>query len=136
MNRKWALLLFAGCIFSAASAQTLFTYGNYSADAKDFLRAFNKNNTTSTANKAKLMRDYLDLYIASRLKIREAYNRGYDTLSQIRNDIDNLRSQIIDNYLNDEETTNKLVKEAFDRSQKDIHLGHIYISYRNQIGID
>jgi peptidyl-prolyl cis-trans isomerase SurA len=120
---------------SAVSAQTLFTYGNYSADAKDFLRAFNKNNTVSPANKAKLMREYLDLYIASRLKIREAYNRGYDTLAQIRNDIDNLRSQIIDNYLNDQATADKLLKEAFLRSQKDIHMGHIFISFKNSAGV-
>jgi peptidyl-prolyl cis-trans isomerase SurA len=136
MNRKWALLLSAVCMLSAAvSAQTLFTYGSYSADAKDFLRAFNKNNTAGTANKAKLMKDYLDLYIASRLKIREAYNRGYDTLSQIKNDIENLRSQIIDNYLNDPATADKLLKEAFLRNQKDIHVGHIFISYKNNLGV-
>jgi peptidyl-prolyl cis-trans isomerase SurA len=136
MNRKWALLLCAVCILSAASSQTLFTYGSYSADAKDFLRAFNKNNTVAAgSNKAKLMRDYLDLYIASRLKIREAYNRGYDTLSQIKNDIENLRSQIIENYLNDPATAEKLLKEAFSRSQKDIHVAHIFISYKNNLGV-
>jgi peptidyl-prolyl cis-trans isomerase SurA len=81
------------------------------------------------------MRDYLDLYIASRLKIREAYARGYDTLSQIKNDIDNLRSQIIDNYLNDPATADKLLKEAFLRSQKDIHVGHIFFSFKNGIGV-
>ncbi len=64
MNKKWGLLVIACCIMAAASAQTLFTYGSYSTDAKDFLRAFNKNNTVKTANKAKAIRDYLDLYIA------------------------------------------------------------------------
>ena len=135
MNRKWALFILAWCMMATASAQTLFTYGPYSADAKDFLRAFNKNNTATSANKAKAMRDYLDLYIASRLKIREAYNRGYDSLTQIKNDIDNLRSQIIENYLNDPGTTDKLLKESFLRSQKDIHVAHIYISFKNNIGI-
>src|SRR5439155_7661999 len=81
------------------------------------------------------MRDYLDLYIASRLKIREAYNRGYDTLPQIKTDIENLRSQIIENYLNDPQMIGKLEKEAFARSQKDIHVAHIYISYRDKIGV-
>ncbi len=95
MNKNWPLLFIACFIMAVASSQTLFTYGNYTADAKDFLRAFNKNNTTTSANRAKAMKDYLDLYIASRLKIREAYNRGYDTLSQIKADIENLRSQII-----------------------------------------
>ena len=45
--------------------------------------------------------EYLDLYINSRLKIREAYDRRYDTLPQIKNEVENLRSQIIENYMSD-----------------------------------
>jgi peptidyl-prolyl cis-trans isomerase SurA len=136
MNKNWPLLLIACFIMAVGSSQTLFTYGDYSADAKDFLHAFNKNNTvTSTGNKAQAMRDYLDLYITSRLKVREAYNRGYDTLPQIKSDIENLRSQIIDNYLNDPEMADKLLKEAFQRSQKDIHTSHIFISFINKVGV-
>jgi len=135
MNKKCAVLALVIFFGTVLSAQTLFTYGTYSADAKDFLRAFNKNNNTPNANKAKAMRDYLDLYIASRLKIREAYNRGYDTLDQIKADIQNLRFQVIENYLNDPGMMSKLEKEAFDRSQKNIHVGHIYFSFRNRIGV-
>jgi peptidyl-prolyl cis-trans isomerase SurA len=135
MNKNWPLLFIACFIMAVASSQTLFTYGNYTANAKDFLRAFNKNNTTTSANRAKAMKDYLDLYIASRLKIREAYNRGYDTLSQIKADIENLRSQIIENYMNDPEASEKLLREAFQRSQKDIHVGHIFVSFNNSSGI-
>ena len=135
MSKNWPLLLIACFTMAVASSQTLFTYGDYSADAKDFLRAFNKNNTATTANKTQAMRDYLDLYISSRLKIREAYNRHYDTLPQIKTDIENLRSQIIENYLNDPELSDKLLKEAFQRSQKDIHAGHIFISFMNKVGV-
>jgi len=135
MNKNWPLLLIACFAMAVASSQTLFTYGDYSADAKDFLRAFNKNNTATAANKTQAMRDYLDLYISSRLKIREAYSRKYDTLSQIRTDIENLRSQIIENYLNDPALSDKLLKEAIQRGQKDIHTGHIFISFTNKVGV-
>jgi len=135
MNKNWPLLLIACFSMAVASAQTLFTYGDYSADAKDFLRAFNKNNTAIAATKSKAMRDYLDLYITSRLKIREAYDRHYDTLPQIKTDIENLRSQVIENYLNDPELSDKLLKEAFQRSQKDIHTGHIFVSFINKAGV-
>ncbi|HEY2721342.1 MAG TPA: peptidylprolyl isomerase, partial [Chitinophagaceae bacterium] len=135
MNKNRAFLFIALFVMTVSHAQTLFTYGNYSADAKEFLKAFNKNNTASSGDKTKAMRDYLDLYIASRLKIREAYSRGYDTLSSIKADIENLRSQIVDNYLNDPETADRLLKEAFQRSQKDIHVAHIFISFKNQSGV-
>jgi peptidyl-prolyl cis-trans isomerase SurA len=119
-----ALLLSAVTTFS----QTLFTYGKYSATAPEFVRAYNKNNTQPVANKAKAMQDYLDLYINSRLKIREAYERGYDTLPQIKTEVENLRNQIIENYMTDPETMDRLTKQAFQRSQKDIHVGHIFIA--------
>ena len=67
-----------------ASSQTLFTYGDQSVSAADFVRAFNKNNTQPIANKTGAMKEYLDLYINSRLKIREAYQKEFDTLPQIR----------------------------------------------------
>ena len=134
MNKNRALIFIAPFIVLVSHAQILFTYGNYSADAKDFSKAFNKNNKAAVANKTKAMKDYLDLYVASRLKIMEAHNRGYDTLSQLKSDIENLRSQIIDNYLNDPQAADKFLKEAFQRSQKDIHLGHIFISFKDQNG--
>jgi len=134
MNKRYFIALIAVCITISGSAQTLFTYGKYSADAKDFLRAYNKNNTTPTTNKAKAISDYLDLYIKSKLKIREAYEKGYDTLPQIKEEVNNLRSQIIDGYMSDPVTVNRLSKEAFQRSLKDIHVAHIFISFKNDNG--
>ena len=37
--------------------------------------------------------------------------------------------------MNDPEMTNRLMKEAFQRSLKDIHVGHIFISLRNANGV-
>ena len=135
MHKKILFAIIASVgIISTASSQTLFTYGKYTADAKDFLRAFNKNNAQPVANKAKAINDYLDLYIKSRLKIREAYDRGYDSLPQIKLEVNNLRTQIADNYMNDQEMAGRLQQEAFQRSLKDIHVAHIFISFKNAAG--
>src|SRR6187401_3219405 len=106
-------------------AQTLFHYGDDSVSAKEFLKAYQKNNTGTKSEKA--FREYLDLYIASRLKIREAKAERYDTLPQIAADLENLRHQITPAYINDKNAVGKLVDEAFVRSQKDIRLSHIFI---------
>jgi peptidyl-prolyl cis-trans isomerase SurA len=136
MNRKnlFLLLLFCGSLLPA-STQTLFTYGPYKAEARDFLRAFNKNNTNTGANKAQAIRDYLDLYIKSKLKVREAYDRRYDTLLTIRTEVENLRAQIAEGFMTDPEIINRLQKEAFQRSLKNIRVAHIFISFRNNSGI-
>lgn len=135
MNKKCMVMLIACCMATFSYSQTLFTYGNHNVDATEFLRAYNKNNTQPVTNKAKSIKEYLDLYIKSKLKIQEAYDRGYDTLPQIKSEVDNLRSQIVDNYLIDPASSDKLVKEAFERSLKDVHIAHIFISLENSKGI-
>lgn len=108
------------------SAQTLFYYGKDSVSVNDFLKAYQKNNTGPRSEKA--FKEYLDLYTASRLKIAEAKALGIDTLPQLAADLENLRAQILPTYLNDKESINRMVEEAFSRSQKDLHLAHIFIS--------
>jgi peptidyl-prolyl cis-trans isomerase SurA len=135
--KKQIIIAILACFgMMTASSQTLFRYGKYSADAQDFLKAYNKNNTQPVAKskKAKAINDYLDLYIKSKLKVREAYDRGYDTLRQINQEVDNLRAQVAENYLTDPALGQQLFKEAFQRSLKDIHAAHIFISYRNELG--
>src|SRR6478735_6776061 len=114
---------------TVASAQTLFTYGGESVSAQEFLKAYRKNNTDAQSPEA--MKGYLDLYIASRLKVKEAKARGYDTLPQLVAELENLRAQILPGFLSDEESMKALVKEAFQRSQKDIHVAHIFIATGN-----
>src|SRR2546421_1957371 len=97
----------------SVSAQTLFYYGNDSVSVKEFLEAYRKNNTGPKTENS--FRDYLRLYINSRLKIKEAKARGYDTLPQISTDLENLRQQILPAYLNDKETTKKVTDEALTR---------------------
>jgi peptidyl-prolyl cis-trans isomerase SurA len=128
MKKNLLTAVLIGCIAFSASSQTLFTFGKYKADAPDFVRAFNKNNQQPASARSQAMHDYLGLYINSRLKIREAYDRGYDTLPQIKSEVDNLRSQIIENYMSDPKAIDRLSKEAFQRSQKDIHVAHIFIA--------
>ncbi len=134
MGKRIFIAVITSLVMIDAGAQTLFTYGKYSVDAKEFLKAYNKNNTSPVVNKAKAVSDYLELYINSRLKIREAYDQRYDTLAQIKVEVENLRTQISENYMNDPEMMTRLTDEAFQRSQKDINVAQIFISFRNAAG--
>jgi peptidyl-prolyl cis-trans isomerase SurA len=118
------LLLFSGICLSA---QTLFTYGKHKVDKEEFLRAFYKNNTGDKSEQA--MRDYLDLFIAFKLKVQAAKDLKMDTLPGQKNDLLNFRRQIETDYLNDDSIVHILVKEAFNRSLKDIRIAHIFIPF-------
>lgn len=118
-----------------ASSQTLFTYGDQSVDVNDFLKAYTKNNIQPVTDKNKSIRDYLDLYIKSRLKVKEAYAKGLDTLPSLVSEVNNLRTQIIDKFMTDPVLLTRLQAEAFARSQKDIHVAHIFIPFKNASGV-
>ncbi len=71
--RKYFVIAF-GFLFCTIRTygQTLFTYGNETVSVQDFLKAYNKNNPeTGSIKNAKEIQEYLDLYIASRLKIKK-----------------------------------------------------------------
>lgn len=131
MNHR--ILIVAIFLFSSLfpDAQTLFTYGKYKVDVKEFLRAYNKVNPDSGTSTAANMRNYLDLYILSKLKIREAIDKGYDTTAAFKQELASLRAQVIENYMTDQQTIDQLLNEAFSRSQKDIQVAHIFIPYKN-----
>ncbi|MEO6639431.1 MAG: peptidylprolyl isomerase [Ginsengibacter sp.] len=117
-----AFFLFTSFIYS----QSLFTYGNHSVSKDEFLRAYNKNKTT-TENKDQALRDYLDLYIKFKLKVQAAKDIRLDTLSSLEADLDNFKGQIEDSYLKDDEQVNLLTDEAYTRSRKDIHTLHFFV---------
>jgi len=124
---KKFLLLFACTGFTAiVFSQTLFTYGNEAVDKGEFTRAYNKNKTPVT-DKEKAFREYLDLYIKFKLKVKAAMELRLDTLPQLVYDAQSFRSQIEDSYLNNEKAVTELQNEAFDRSQKDLHVLHFFV---------
>lgn len=124
----WSLIfLLTATVYSTSSAQTLFTCAGRSVSKEDFLKAYNKNNNGGKASE-KSYRDYLELYIRYKLKVRAAYESGLDTLQNQRSELQNFRAQIADNYLKDEASLDKLLHEAYARSQNDLHLAHIFIA--------
>jgi len=117
------------CMTGAASAQTLFRYGSDSVSVSEFMTAYRKNNTSGKAGPS--INEYLDLYIASRLKVKEARRLGIDTLPQMVTDLQNLRDQLAPNYLNELAGIDMLVKEAFERGKKNMRVSHIFLSARD-----
>jgi peptidyl-prolyl cis-trans isomerase SurA len=131
MKKLLFLFLFFSLINSVFS-QTLFTYGKNQVTTDEFLKAYNKNKTATSDNEQAL-RDYLDLYINFKLKVQAAKQLHLDTLPSLRADLQNFRSQIEENYLKDEKKVNALVDEAFQRSQKDIHVLHFFLPVKEPI---
>src|SRR5450432_4415135 len=107
--------------------QTLVRYGNKTISREEFLTAFRKNNTKIKAS-GKAYRDYLNLYIRYRLKVQAALDMKLDTLMGQITELQNFKSQIVDQYTHDESSLNQMVKEAFTRSKRDLRISFIFVA--------
>jgi len=107
--------------------QTLVRYGNQTISRDEFLKAFRKNNIQIKSTD-KAYREYLYLYIRYRLKVQAAFDMKLDTLTGQRTELQNFKSQIIDQYINDESSLNQMVREAFLRSQRDIRVSYLFVA--------
>jgi len=117
------ILLF---VAPSLSGQTLVRFGNHQISRNEFVTAYRKNNTNKKPTEASY-RDYLELYIRYRLKVQAAYDKRMDSLPGQLSELQNFRSQIADQYVNDESSLNRMTEEAFRRSQKDIRLSCIIV---------
>jgi peptidyl-prolyl cis-trans isomerase SurA len=125
-----AFLICTVLLFSnfCSKAQTLLSYGNSNVSKQEFIKAFSKNNTDQHPTE-KAYRDYLELYIRFKLKVKAAYDLKMDTLPNQKAELNDFRRQIEQGFLTDENSFKDIVNEAFVRSRKDIHLAHIYIAF-------
>lgn len=111
-----------------SKAQTILSYGNSNVSKEEFVKAFSKNNTDRHPSE-KTYRDYLELYIRFKLKVKAAYDLKMDTLSNQQAELSDFRRQIEQGFLTDDNSVKDLVSEAFTRSKKDIHLAHIFTAF-------
>lgn len=107
-------------------AQTLFTYGNHRVDKAEFLRAFHKNNISQDTGKVALQ-EYLQLFIAYKLKLQDAKDLHLDTLPSLEADVQSFRHQIEKNFLYDRDEMQALTNEAVERGKKDVYVKTIYV---------
>ena len=112
--------------FITSFAQNVFTYGNNAVTKDEFVRAFNKNPVAGTDHK-KALKEYLNLYLNFKLKVQAAYDAGLDKDATQQFELQNFKNQIADNIINDEANVKALVKEAFERSRKEIDLQQVFI---------
>jgi len=118
-------------VFTTATvnAQVLFTYGGKPVTQNEFLKAYRKNNTENKATD-KAYNDYLDLFIRFKLKVQAAMAMKLDTMSSQQAELHSFRNQVVENYINDDETVNELVNEEIARGKKDIHIAHIFVAVK------
>ncbi len=94
----------------------------------EFLDIYRKNNLESSVAEPKEMDEYLEMYIDFRLKVKAAMDQGMDTVSSFVDELQGYREQLAQKYLVDNEVTEQLIEEAWERSQYDLRVSHILLN--------
>ena len=120
----------------------VFNYSSFSQDVllqleedqitlDEFKHIFNKNNDDVIIDKAYLD-EYIELFINFKLKVKEAKNLGYDTVSTFVTELEGYRKQLAKPYLRDDQFNEELFDEALERIQFDINASHILININDE----
>jgi len=133
MKKKLFFVAAAVAFLHVVNAQTLFTYGKKSINKKEFLKAFDKNPSPDTVDRKKALKEYLDLFINYKLKVQSAYDDKLNEQPIFKNESSTFKNQLADNYINNEANIDFLIQQAFDRSQKDIHVAQIFIELKPDV---
>lgn len=106
----------------------LLTIGGKPVTVGEFMAVYQKNDMKKGEPiDTKKLEDYLTLYINFKLKVREAEELGFDTVTSFVNELKGYRDQLAKPYFTDEPTIDRLVREAYEREQFDLRTRHIFV---------
>jgi peptidyl-prolyl cis-trans isomerase SurA len=127
----FASFLFASSVLIAQQVDkkaTIFTIAGQPVTVGEFEYVYTKNNLNNQADYSeKSLTEYLKLYENFRLKVKEAEALKLDTIPSLINELNGYRKQLAKNYLTDREISEALVKEAYERSLKEVNAAHILV---------
>lgn len=110
----------------AQPSDTLITIDGHVVDSEEFMRIYNKNSNIAEENQ-KSIDEYLDLFINYKLKVVEAENLGYDTVTSFIQEMESYTHQLAKPYLEKNQSLDSFVMEAYERQQEEVNASHILL---------
>ncbi len=121
-------LLFVTALVGQDNDPVLFTVDYTPVRVSEFEYIYSKTNGDKADFSRASLQEYLDLYTKFKLKVQRAKDMQLDTIPSLQKELEGYRRQLANSYLIDREVTDKLVKEAYDRMQKDVKVSHILVN--------
>ena len=114
-------------IAQSIDSENLMTIGGETISVKEFLRVYNKNIDLVQDESQKNIDYYLNLYTNYKLKLKEARTLGFDQKESYKKEFESYKNQLSKTYTSDKEVTETLVKEAYNRTAKEVKAQHILV---------
>lgn len=123
----FAAVLMSGLVRGQDEEKILLSIEGSPVYNAEFIRVFEKNKDIVVEDERKDFDDYFDLFVDFRLKLVQARDLHLDTLSSYTSDLSKYREQLIQPYLQNPEATERLVREAYDRTVEEVAASHILV---------
>jgi len=129
---KFYITLIAIFIASIGMAQqkkeVLLKIDNQPFYSKEFVKVYQKNLDLVQDKEQRSVDGYMKLFIDYKLKVAEAKAQGLDKDEEYLKDFAKYEEQLSRNYIYEDNITNDLAREAYDRGQEEIAANHILIT--------
>ena len=131
--RLFLLLLSVGTgamsctLLKDSSSSTIVTIDGNPVSTEEFLYVYNKNNLNTGPVDSTEIRDYLDMFINFKLKVREAEVLGLDRDSAFIQELEGYRKQLASPYLTETKLLDSMTRVTYERLKTEVNASHILI---------
>ena len=133
MKSVLAVFLFTSIFYSQNGKDLiLFKINESETTFEEFNRVYNKNIDLVEKKNDNDYKSYLELFINYKLKLEEAYDLGYDKNEDYIKEFQKYKNQLLKGYLTDSESEERLIKEAYERTKKEVQVSHVLIRNSDQ----
>ncbi|MEL6135486.1 MAG: peptidylprolyl isomerase, partial [Bacteroidota bacterium] len=111
-------------------AVPILTFEQGSVTKSEFERVYAKNNGGMEAvqdHTSEQYREYLDLYINFKRKVFAAEAQELQETEAFKREFNQYKKQLVQPYLSAKDVEDKLIQEAYDRSQQLVNASHLLI---------
>ncbi len=127
------LIVIAAC--SSKKKQVVAEIGDEKIYLDDYEKQYLKTNNNLDSAKNSTMekrKEFLDLLIKFRLKVKDARDRGLLKSEDIQNDLKQYKENFITTFLIDKEVVEPKIKQLYERKEYEIRASHIIINLPQQ----
>ncbi|MGI9532567.1 peptidylprolyl isomerase [Lutimonas sp.] len=120
-------MLISGFVSGQVEDKKLFSINGEDVYNSEFIRVYEKNKDIVVEDERKGFDDYFNLFVDFKLKLAQAREMKLDTVRSYTSELESYRDQLIQPYLQNQEATEDLIKEAYQRTVEEINASHILV---------
>ncbi len=121
------LFVFAGPFSANAQVDpVILKINGENIPQSEFMYIYTKNNDTPSFDDDSLDA-YMKLFVNYKLKVKEAHEKKYDTLPNLKSELTEYRSQLSLPYMIDQSLNENLIRQAYERTTTEVRASHILI---------